>query len=165
MPLKMLKSVKKLKFWSSKKRKRSSNVYEPYYFYSPVPAQPPQCHHYHCYSCSHSSYSPTVSSTQQPSAPPLPPWLEAEQIVSPASQHGQEQNDKQREETKIVVASSSSITSTYQQYMVENPVYEQVVAERPRKERRGVGFFGCVVQFGIHIISCVCPCLTITQLN
>ena len=156
--MKMMKAVKKLKFWSRKKRKKKTQ--EPYY-----PPPPPPCH------CYHSCYS------TQPSAPPLPPWLEPEQthLVPDISYPSQTQLPPQPREIIDVLETSpmyptlpaptaSISSSSYQQYMVPNPVYGMPVVETARRERRA-GFFGCVVNFGVHLIRCFCPCFSIRELH
>lgn len=175
--MKMLKAVKKLKFWSRKKRKKKTQEQEPYYPYPPRP----------CHCC---QYSSCYSSTQ-PSAPPLPPWLEPEHEQTTQHHHAipaaaaplvhqpsqfQFQLPPQEEivlettttplyhPTVPVPAATESNYSSYQQYMVPNPVYGMPVVQTPRRERRA-GFFGCLVSFGIQLIRCFCPCFHIREVH
>ncbi|GAV63307.1 hypothetical protein CFOL_v3_06826 [Cephalotus follicularis] len=159
----MIKAVKKLKFWTTKKRKRSS--YEFYYPPPPPPLQPPlpsSCHHCCC------SFSPF-----QPSAPPLTPWLGAEQThesgISPHSAHPIPEvayPSLSQLPTQEIVTETSLVypaLPSYQQYMVPDPVYDMLVIHTPRKEKSGRGFFGCIVNFGIHLIRCLFPCYRVQQ--
>ncbi|KAG2704384.1 hypothetical protein I3843_05G001700 [Carya illinoinensis] len=153
--MRMMKAVKKLKFWSRKKR-RKNHVHEPYY-------PPSTCH------CGHSYYS------TQPSAPPLPPWLDLEQTCHPIpspvihalpdltfpSQNQLSQQEIVFETTSIMHPVMPAATS-YQQYMAPNPVYGVPLVQTTRRERRA-GFFGCVINFGIHLIRCFCPCVRIRE--
>jgi hypothetical protein len=163
--MKMMKAVKKLKFWSRKKRKKKTQ--DPYYL------PPPPCH------CYHSCYS------TQPSAPPLPPWLDLEQthdqaipapVVQPVPDLSYPNQARVPNIQEIVTETSPIMyptlpdaavsTPSYQQYMAPNPVYgiPVVGGETARRERRA-GFFGCVVNFGIHLFRCFCPCLSIREVR
>jgi hypothetical protein len=164
--MKMMKTVKKLKFWSRKKRKKKTH--EPYY--PPPPLPPPPCH------CCHSCYS------TQPSAPPLPPWLDFEQIhqaiPAPALQPDPDlfYPNQTRVHTQEIVSETTPLImhpalpaatasdTSYQQYMAPKPVYGIPVGETGRRERRA-GFFGCVVNFGLHLFRCFCPCFRIREVD
>ncbi|XAR56254.1 hypothetical protein NMG60_11036661 [Bertholletia excelsa] len=61
--MKVVKTLKKLKFWSRKKKKKKTQLITDQYY----PLPPPPCY------CSY-SWVPV-----QPSAPPLPPWFESKQ--------------------------------------------------------------------------------------
>ncbi|KAB1208619.1 hypothetical protein CJ030_MR7G007731 [Morella rubra] len=153
--MKMMKAVKKLKFWSRKKRRKKTH--EPCH-------PPPTCH------CCHPCYS------TQPSAPPLPPGLDPEQthhpfpapVVHPVpdlSYPAQTQlPDIVLETSPIVYSTLPAGTSSYQQYMAPNPVYGMPVLQTARREKTG-GLFGCVVNFGIHLIRCLCPCFCIREVD
>jgi hypothetical protein len=156
--MKMMKAVNKLKFWSRKKRKKKTQ--EPYY------PPPPPCH------CCHSCYS------TQPSAPPLPPWLDLEQthqaIPAPVLQPFPDLSYPNQTRVPIheIVSETSPImyptlpatasTPSYQQYMAPNPVYGIPVGQTARRERTA-GIFGCVINFGIHLFRCFCPCFHIRE--
>ncbi|KAJ4717620.1 Homeobox protein [Melia azedarach] len=171
--MKIIKSMKKLKFWSRKKRKKKPN-FDPYttYPHHPPPPLPPTYHYHHCYSCS--------SSSTQPSAPPLPPWLEYQQTLDavfaaesvhpgPDLVHPAEPQFSFPEivvetasvnPTMLPVSDNSSIS--YQQYMVPNPVYGLPVVQTTRRERLS-GFFGIVFKFGSSLFRCFCPCFHIRE--
>ncbi|ONI36435.1 hypothetical protein PRUPE_1G585100 [Prunus persica] len=185
----MIKAVKKLKFWSRKKRKKKTLHHQPYYPPPPPtrPAPLPPGPRHHCCSCSSSTYS------TQPSAPPLPPWLDAEYTheallapqVQPAPEFGYQADPRQQEPTMKTNADSGTTstssplylypTSSYQQYMVPDPVYgvpiaqtqTQTQTQTPRattRERSAAGgVFGCVVDFGIRFFRCFCPCFHIEK--
>ncbi|KAF5731796.1 hypothetical protein HS088_TW18G00481 [Tripterygium wilfordii] len=151
--------MKKLKFWSKKKRKKRRKTQdEPYYY-------PPSTSFHHC-CCPHSS------SSTQPSAPPLPSWLEplappplfpevaysgqarlsSQEIASETNYHRESATD----------ADAANLQS-YQQYLVPNPVYGvPAVVHRPRRER-SAGFFGCIVEFGVNVVRCFCPCFRLQE--
>ncbi|KAJ7967939.1 Homeobox protein [Quillaja saponaria] len=150
----MLKSMKKLKLWPRKRKKKKTH--EPYY-------PPPPCH---CF-CSH-SYAP-------PSAPPLPPWLEADQsygtFLAPSSQSIPEApylNQAHVPQPEIIVDDTPIYQTlpesslSYQQYMVRQPVYGMPVAQTARRAR-SAGAFGCIVNFGVHVFRCLCPCFHIRE--
>ncbi|XVF23147.1 hypothetical protein REPUB_Repub13aG0012600 [Reevesia pubescens] len=135
--MKMFKAVKKLKFWSRKKKKRKS--------LGPEPCDPAS--HCHCYySCS----------SVQPSAPPLPSWLQAEltqdAIPTPnQAEHFPEfsyPTDYQVQYPTQDIVSSPMLPApvpapSYQQYMVPNPVYGLPVVQTARRERSaGKGWDG-----------------------
>ncbi|KAL1833396.1 hypothetical protein ACET3Z_003047 [Daucus carota] len=56
----------------------------------------------------------------------------------------------------------SSTSSSYQQYMVPNPVYGMPVVPTARRER-SVGVFGCVFNVGKLLVRFACPCFRITE--
>ncbi|XP_008218648.2 PREDICTED: uncharacterized protein LOC103318957 [Prunus mume] len=173
---KMIKAVKKLKFWSRKKRKKKTHHHQPYYPPPPPtrPAPLPPGPRHHCCSCSSSTYS------TQPSAPPLPPWLDAEYthealfapLVQPAPEFGYQADPRQQEPTMKTNAGSGTTSiyptsSSYQQYMVPDPVYGVPVAQTTRatttERSAAAGVFGCVVDFGIRFFRCFCPCFHIRE--
>ncbi|XP_022714469.1 uncharacterized protein LOC111274079 [Durio zibethinus] len=161
--MKMLKAVKKLKFWSSKKRKRKSLGFDP-------SSPPSRCHC--CYSCS----------STQPSAPPLPSWLEAEMTQDAIPTPDQAElfpefsypTDQVQYPTQDIVSSpvfsapfpapapAPAAAPSYQQYLVPNPVYGLPVVQTARRER-SAGFFSCVINFGVNLIRCFCPCFRIRE--
>uniref|UniRef100_A0A5B7BTH8 Uncharacterized protein n=1 Tax=Davidia involucrata TaxID=16924 RepID=A0A5B7BTH8_DAVIN len=157
--MKMIKAVKKLKFWSRKKKKKNHLIE---HFPPPPPPPPPRYFHFHC-SC------PQF----QPSAPPLPSWLEYEQThdsifaaeVSPVS--GTASSSEAQFPPQEIVPELSSlydptlpVSTSYQQYMVPDPVYGMPVVSAVKRER-AVGFFGCIVNIGAHLIRCFCPCFRV----
>ncbi|KAL8264931.1 hypothetical protein R6Q59_023061 [Mikania micrantha] len=158
--MKFTKTLKTLKFWSKKKKKkRINNIHH---------HPPPPC----C--CNHHGGSHSF----QPSAPPLPSWLDYDDQIY--SQHllasevnfsessglpvsYQAQFDEQEHD---INPSSSSVSGdvetggSYQQYMVENPVYGVPVLPA-RKTVRSAGAFGCVFNVGAHLFRCFFPCYQI----
>ncbi|KAF4403612.1 hypothetical protein G4B88_002465 [Cannabis sativa] len=168
----MIKAMKKLKIWSKKKRKKKALHSLPCYLPPPSrlppPPPPPPLQapiQNWCCSCSCSC----SQSKAEPSAPPLPSsWyydspVEAhhESIVATGIVEYPTSSADAGEDGDCcdVVEDQSSSSSSYQQYMVPNPVYgiPVVVAER---ERSG-GVFGCVVNFGRHLFRCFFPCYRI----
>ncbi|KAL4332372.1 hypothetical protein GQ457_07G033450 [Hibiscus cannabinus] len=169
--MKLLKAVKKLKFWSKKKKKRKSLAPQPSFSFTPP-------HSHSCYSSSsvHSShYYYQCSYSVQPSAPPLPPWLQAEltQDESPTPEQAEPfpefsyQTDQVQHSTQDIESGPmlTAAAPSYQQYMDPNPVYGlPLVQETGRRERSG-GFFGCVIDFSLHLIRCFCPCFHISEVH
>uniref|UniRef100_A0A7N0TXR0 Uncharacterized protein n=1 Tax=Kalanchoe fedtschenkoi TaxID=63787 RepID=A0A7N0TXR0_KALFE len=164
----MMKSArKKLKnLWARKKKKKSR-----YLEYNNGASS---SEHHHCCRCSFS-----YPAYAQPSAPPLPSnWVDMEQTHEPTSPEfglGYEELSIQEETAnhkEILVKQSSRvdvpgtniqaadnrISSSYQQYMVPNPVFGLPVSE---KTVRCAKFFGFFFKFGSHLLSCFCPCLRI----
>ncbi|KAK8641626.1 hypothetical protein V6N13_011014 [Hibiscus sabdariffa] len=126
--MKLLKAVKKLKFWSKKKKKRKSLAPQPSFSFTPS-------HSHSCYSSSsvHSSHYYQCSYSVQPSAPPLPPWLQAEltQDESPTPEQAEPfpefsyQADQVQHSTQDIESGPmlTAAAPSYQQYMDPNPVY------------------------------------------
>lgn len=157
----MFKAVKKLKFWSRKKRKRKSLAPQPSHCY---------CH------CSHSTSSYQCSypySPLQPSAPPLPPWLQAEltqdefptseqveAVPFPEFSHPTDQVQDIESDPMIPAAAVPS----YQQYMVSNPAYGLPVVQQTGIRERSGGYFGCIIDISLHLIRCLCPCVHIREI-
>ncbi|CAK9140433.1 unnamed protein product [Ilex paraguariensis] len=153
--MKMMKTMKKLKFWSRKKKKKKTHLITDY--------PPPPCH---CHCLCHPI---------QPSAPPLPSWLDYElthdtiftpEAGSVSSLAGLSQVDFAPQdivhEVNPVNPTLSYCNTSYQQYMVPNPVYGVPVVSEVRRERSG-GIFGCVFDIGVHLIRCFCPCFRIRE--
>lgn len=169
--MKVIKSLKKLKFWSRKKRKiklQFTTEKPPPMWPAPPPPLPP----YHNW---HDHYQQVL-----PSAPPLPPWLEFDHeseetflkyevnSASTSSDHSRIQaqfsppeliNDTPTAKKEKSPADSSS----YQKYLVPNPVYGTSVVPESRKPARANGAFGCVLDIGFHIVRCVFPCVHIRE--
>lgn len=148
-----MKAVKKLKFWSRKKKKKKNH--QPYY-----PPPPPPC--YHCCGC---------SSSTEPSAPPLPPWLEAEQnygtfllqpTLEPAPELTYPSPVHAPSRESVVEPNPVERSSSYQQYMVPEPVYGIPITQTATRERSGE-LFGCVFSFGAHLFRCLFPCFHIRE--
>ncbi|EXB80400.1 hypothetical protein L484_010969 [Morus notabilis] len=152
--------MKRLKIWSRKKRKKKAYNYLPYYPPPPPPSRPPpppplpQINHHSCCSCSRA----------EPSAPPLPQslWITSEeeailaaQVVQPAAP----------EFDYAAMPDDEISNSSYQQYMVPDPVYGIPVSTRNAKTERSGGLFGCVLDFGIHLIRCFIPCYLIKEVK
>ncbi|KAK6263542.1 hypothetical protein SCA6_018976 [Theobroma cacao] len=159
--MKMSKALKKLKFWSRKKRKRKSLGLEPSY--------PDSSHCHCCYSCA----------STQPSAPPLPSWLQAEptQDAIHTADHAEPfpvpelsyptlfQYPTQEDTVSETESHRSPIcpAPSYQQYLVPNPVYGLPVVQQAGRRERSAGFLGCVIDFGVDLIRCFCPCFRIRE--
>ncbi|XP_028762952.1 uncharacterized protein LOC114721293 [Neltuma alba] len=132
----MMKAVKKLKFWSRKKKKRKNH--QPYYpLPPPYPPPPPPCHH--CHACS--------SSTEPSSLHPYRHGLKLNRTMGPS---------------RNPVSNLPQKSSSYQQYMVPEPVYGIPITHTATQERSG-GLFGCVFGFGAHLFRCVFPCFHIRE--
>ncbi|KAI4296147.1 hypothetical protein L6164_036129 [Bauhinia variegata] len=161
----VIKAVKKFKFWSRKRKRR--RTHEPYYP-PPPPTRPPPPPPYHC-CCTFSSI--------QPSAPPLPSWLEAEQSYGtfwepsdhrmpektfPIQTHAPLQQEIVMDTSAACVAPPLGNSSSYQQYMVPEPVYGVPVTQTATRERSS-GVFGCAFSFGAHLFRCLFPCFHIRE--
>ncbi|KAL7237898.1 hypothetical protein ACSBR2_004073 [Camellia fascicularis] len=163
--MKFAKAMKKLKFWSRKNKKKKKTTTHITNHHHPPPPLPPPCHHCHSW----------LPAPVQPSAPPLPPWFEYDQTHNSfsASAIGSSQTEFTQQEivpelnsmysTSTVVPVGNGNTS-YQQYMVPNPVYGVPVVPAARKEK-ATGFFGCVFNIGRHLIRCFCPCFHIREVD
>ncbi|KAK1430022.1 hypothetical protein QVD17_12469 [Tagetes erecta] len=161
-----MKIMKTLKFWSKKKKKKNKRISNIHHHHSPPP----------CCCCSHIHHHDTR--TFQPSAPPLPSWFDYEeqtynqhlltsQVKSsefsglPVSYEAQ--FDPQEHDNNPSPATASGDVETgcsYQQYMVENPVYGASILPS-RKAERSAGAVGCVVSVGAHLFRCFFPCFHI----
>ncbi|XP_023736061.1 uncharacterized protein LOC111883967 [Lactuca sativa] len=162
--MKVMKTLKTLKFWSRKKKKKKiTNLHHQ----SPPP----------CCCCHH---------PVQPSAPPLPTWIDYEEQTYnqhlleyevnfsefsglPVSYqaHIDPQEDSignvPPEPVNPPLSSESSgggIGCSYQQYLVENPV-NGVPVLQSRKTERSAGGVGCVFNIGAHLFRCFFPCFRI----
>lgn len=150
--MKLAKAIKKLKFWSRKKKKIK------YYNIEELAPPPPTFHYCH----------PWVP--VQPSAPPLPPWYDHEE--DQYSHFGQDScvassSEAEFSSTLEEIApdfnsvyppptSAVSNNTSYQQYMVPNPVYGVPVLPAVRREKKAGGFFR-------HLICCFFPCFHISE--
>ncbi|KAK3018479.1 hypothetical protein RJ639_003564 [Escallonia herrerae] len=170
--MKVLKTMKKLKFWSRKKKKKKINVIDHH-----LPSTCHPCSQYQRHSV-------------QPSAPPLPSWLDYAQthdsifraevcasVFSGFASSSQAQFSYAPEDQaqfayapEDTVPELSPVHSTlpvstgcsYQQYMVPNPVYGMPVLP-PATRERSAGIFGRAVKFCVHLIRCFCPCFRIEK--
>lgn len=164
--MKVIKNMKKLKFWSRKKKKKKIHFAE----------NPPA--NAHC--CCHNNQF-------QPSAPPLPPHYdqihEASYAASVANYHTfsgyplNTSNDFQFtftwEENENYVDPEiqpllptlpvSTTSSSYQHYMVPIPVYGMPVVPTARRSERSFGVIGCVFNVGKHLVRVACPCFRIKE--
>ncbi|KAI3701995.1 hypothetical protein L6452_27559 [Arctium lappa] len=171
--MKVLKTLKTLKFWSKKKKKTIKN-----YRHSLSPPPPPPsccCRHHH-----------DGSHTLQPSAPPLPAWLEYEEqtynqhlLASDVKFSGlpisyqarlDPEEDERRStvppEPSVMIATSGDVETncSYQQYMVQNPVYTVTVLQSTTTDRsRSAAAVGCVFNIGSHLFRCFFPCFRIRE--
>lgn len=140
-----MKAMKKLKFWSRKKRKRKQAC----------PSLP-----HHC-SCEYSSVAAAVA--VEPTAPPLPFWFDETQSLCPPKTSTFPWNTQlphQQEETIVETTTSQvsdvRIYQSYQQYMVPNPTYGVPIVE-PATAKRSVGIFGCVIELSSSLVRCFFP--------
>ncbi|KAH7834270.1 hypothetical protein Vadar_014438 [Vaccinium darrowii] len=157
--MKLPKAIKKLKLWSRKRKKYKYYITDhPPPSRPPPPPPPPTFNYWH-------SWVPV-----QPSAPPLPPWFEFD--------HEQDQNPHFGPDSGIASSSQAEFSTqeeiapdqtsevsddtSYQQYMVPNPVYGAPVLPAVRREK-AAGVFGCFVSIGRHLISCLFPCFHIRE--
>ncbi|KAI3707805.1 hypothetical protein L2E82_36647 [Cichorium intybus] len=167
--MKVMKTLKTLKFWSKKKKKKKINNIHHH-------SSPPCCFCHH---------------PVQPSAPPLPTWLDYEEQTY--NQHllesevlfsefsglpisYQAQIDPQEDAIGIdnvspesgvvnppLLSESGGETGcSYQQYVVENPVYGVPVLQSSKTER-SAGGVGCVLNIGAHLFRCFFPCFRIRE--
>ncbi|PON68569.1 homeobox protein, partial [Trema orientale] len=135
----MIEAMKKLKLWPRKKREKKTH--HPLLYYPPPPTRPPPppppptppplppSHHW-CCSCSKAG----------PSAPPLTSADDCLFVagVQPAAS-----------DFDYPALADDESSSSYQQYMVPNPVYGipvSVPMQAAQRERCG-GVFGCVINF------------------
>ncbi|CAH8382900.1 unnamed protein product [Eruca vesicaria subsp. sativa] len=154
--MKVMKAVKKLKFWSRKKKKHKQ---------ASSSSQPHQC------SCDYSSMSapflePLVAI--EPTAPPLPFWFDETQRLYPpetSSESSWNTQLPQKQEEAIVEikplsqVSDLRIHKSYQQYMVPNPsVGVPIIVEAAPAKRSSVGIFGCVIELSSNVVRCFFPC-------
>ncbi|KAL1222531.1 hypothetical protein V5N11_018904 [Cardamine amara subsp. amara] len=147
--MKVMKTMKKLKFWSRKKRKRKQ-------------ASPSQPHH--C-SCEYSSVAAAVA--VEPTAPPLPFWFDETQSLCPPETSAFPWNTQlphQQEETIVEInpllsqVSDVCIYQSYQQYMVPNPTCGVPIVEPDAATaKRSVGIFGCVIELSSSLVRCFFP--------
>nr|XP_027071931.1 uncharacterized protein LOC113696746 [Coffea arabica] len=172
--MKMMKAVKKLKFWSRKQKKKKKK--KALFIDNPPP---PPCH------CQYQYYCPPY----EPSAPPLPTssssssWVEYDheaqdtvyansKFISFTSSNPAQVQDPtfgpqdfgsvpQPRPQDPTMPAAASITS-YQQYMVPNPAYGVPLLPQVRRERRG-GAFECMFAFGAHLFRCFFPCFHIRE--
>ncbi|KAJ9687719.1 hypothetical protein PVL29_016271 [Vitis rotundifolia] len=150
--MKMLKTLKKLKFWHRKKKKKKPYLPPP----PPPPPPPPLPSPHCCCSC--------------PSAPPLPPWYDTEQAYDAAAAaapvpgfvYSTPQQEIVSEARPSYPTLPVTSTSSYQQYMVPNPVYGIPAVPAPTKEK-SAGLFGCAVEIGRYLFRCFCPCFQVRE--
>ncbi|KAL4580641.1 hypothetical protein LXL04_016841 [Taraxacum kok-saghyz] len=139
--MKVMKSLKSLKFWSKKKKKKKINNLHHQY--------PPQC-------CCH--HHPV-----QPSAPPLPTWLDYENqtynqhLLASEEDHGIEHVSPEPVNVNPPLLSGSGGGGG-----IENPGYGVPVLESRRTER-SAGGVGCVFDMGAHLFRCFFPCFHIRE--
>lgn len=156
--MKVMKSMKKLKFWSRKEKKKKKKL-------NFTENPPSNCH---CY-CQIPQF--------QPSAPPLPqswPYYEQTHVANfaaevssytysefPSSSEAQfafapQENEEIAPEMKPLLPAlpvSPTSTCSYQQYLDPNPVYGMPVVPPARRDRSAVA----------HLIRCFCPCFRIQE--
>ncbi|XP_052192182.1 uncharacterized protein LOC127801277 [Diospyros lotus] len=157
--MKLVKAMKKLKFWSRKRHKKNHALIEP-----PLP---PPCH------CRH------TSPEFQPSAPPLPLWFHPNYAQnslseSPFGPHSGMPSSSQAEfipqqivpefNSLQIPAPPAGNATSYQQYTAPNPVYGVPVMPAVRR-KRAAGVLGCIVNFGRHLIRWFCPCFHVREVD
>lgn len=145
--MKVMKAIKKLKFWSRKKRKRKQ-------------ASPSQAHQCSC------EYSSPVSAIE-PTAPPLPLWFdEFQSLCAPETStipwntqllHGQ-QEETIVETSPLSHVSDPCIYQSYQQYMVPNPTCGVPNIVDAAATKRSLGIFGGVIELSLNVVHCFFPC-------
>ncbi|ANM67985.1 unnamed protein product [Arabidopsis thaliana] len=143
-----MKAMKKLTFWSRKKRKRKQAC----------PSQP-----HHC-SCEYSSTA--VAVLVEPTAPPLPYWFDETRSLCPpetssfpwTTHHLPHQQEETIVEATPLLSQVSDlrIYQSYQQYMVPNPTSNVHFVE-PATAKRSVGIFGCVIELSSSLVRCFIP--------
>ncbi|XP_010448586.1 PREDICTED: uncharacterized protein LOC104731030 [Camelina sativa] len=154
--MKVMKAMKKLKFWSRKKRKRKQTS----------PSQPD--HH-----CSYEYFSVAAAAVAvEPTAPPLSFWFDESQSFSHQETSAFPWNNNtqlphQKEETIVETnplllsqVSDLRIYQSYQQYMVPNPTYGVPTVEpepHAAAAKRSVGIFGCVIELSSSLVRCFIP--------
>ncbi|XP_018445767.1 uncharacterized protein LOC108817544 [Raphanus sativus] len=157
--MKVMKAVKKLKFWSRKKKKHKQ---------ASSSSQPHQC------SCEYSSFvsapllEPVVA--VEPTAPPLSFWFDETQglyapetsSASPwSTQFPQKQEETIFEIKPVSQVSDLRIHQSYQQYMVPNPsIGVPIIVESAPGKRSSVGIFGCVIELSSNVVRCFFPCFS-----
>ncbi|KAI3448377.1 hypothetical protein Pfo_005042 [Paulownia fortunei] len=165
--MKVIKAMKKLKFWSRKKRKKKLLITES----PPPPSRPPPPPPPPYYPV-HSHYEPLL-----PSAPPLPPWLEydlqfQEMLSTSEDNSASASLDNSTSKSHFSPPEPNApetcppefqANTSYQKYMVPNPVYDTPAVPQLKTLERGGGAFGCVVSFGVHLVRCVFPCFHIRE--
>ncbi|KAF8117812.1 hypothetical protein N665_0008s0154 [Sinapis alba] len=150
--MKVMKAVKKLKFWSRKKKKHKQ---------ASSSSQPHQC------SCDSSSVSAPLL---EPTAPPLSFWFdETQRLYAPETSSASPWNTElpqKQEETIVEIKPLSQVSDlrihqSYQQYMVPNPSFAvPIIVEAAPAKRSSVGIFGCVIELSSNAVRCFFPCFT-----
>ncbi|CAF2149581.1 BnaA01g13750D [Brassica napus] len=152
--MKVMKAVKKLKFWSRKKKK---------YKQASSSSQPHQCY------CEYSS-SAVSAPLLEPTAPPLSFWFdETQRLYAPETSSAspwstplpQKQEEAIVEIKPLSQVSDLRINQSYQQYMVPNPsVGVPIIVEAAPAKRSSVGIFGCVIELSSNVVRCFFPCFS-----
>ncbi|KAL3724220.1 hypothetical protein ACJRO7_036264 [Eucalyptus globulus] len=149
--MKMMKAVKKLKLWTKRKRTKlqsrtstnTTTITTTLITSSSGDCCPLLPMHSAADIQTETEAEITVSSSSTywtpsavPSAPPLPPWLVLEHEY-PEHAHEQRFNFA---------------------YSCPPQPREEAIADLTTFRHSGGGMIGCVVQFGIHVFRCFCPC-------
>ncbi|EOA17546.1 hypothetical protein CARUB_v10005905mg [Capsella rubella] len=166
--------MKKLKFWSRKKRKRKQAC----------PSQPHHCSNEYSSLAAAGSYeysslaaagsyeyfSLAAGLPVEPTAPPLSFWLDESQSFCQPEETStfpwNTQLPSQQEETIVEAnplllsqVSDLRIYQSYQQYMVPNPTNDVPIVEPhvATTAKRSVGIFGCVIELSSSLVRCFIP--------
>ncbi|PIN18714.1 hypothetical protein CDL12_08606 [Handroanthus impetiginosus] len=159
--MKVMKAMRKLKFWSRKKRRKC--------FLSEPPPPPPPLRPAPTppYYAVYSHYEPLL-----PSAPPLPPWLEYDHQMPSTSEVNSAPEISENSTNKAHFSPPPEIcdpeVSNPIEFKSNNGCRNYTVCDNPvvpelKKIERDGGAFGCVVSFGAHLVRCVFPCFHIRE--
>lgn len=142
--MKMMKALKKLKVWSKKKRNKmqrrtSSTTLVISGSGDCCPLLPMHSAEIETETeITISSSSAYWNHSSAPSAPPLPPWL--------VLQHEEEEEEEHEHEHRFNFACPCPPEP-------RDEAFRDLTTLPPSG-----GMIGCVVQFGIHVFRCFCPC-------
>ncbi|EYU33294.1 hypothetical protein MIMGU_mgv1a015226mg [Erythranthe guttata] len=152
--MKVIKSMKKLKFWSRKKKNKFLLTESP-----PPPSRPPPPPP-RPYPPIHSQYEPLL-----PSAPPLPPWLEYDLQFQESDEEPNSPNSANNSHSHFSPTQEEIYFDDHEicHQEIQNPIYDDAIVPKIEKLKRGGGAFGCVVGFGVHLVRCVFPCFHIRE--
>ncbi|CAO2829865.1 unnamed protein product [Amaranthus hypochondriacus] len=162
--MKLMKGIKKLKFWSKNKNKYQKlrlhhhhhyNFQTPSYHPPPPPPRPPppppsSQEEFHCH-----FYQPV-----EPSAPPLPPWLEMQLEPEPDTDPEPEPESEPKPEIEIE-PDGEDCRNVSQEICVYSIKKDGVYSG----SGKGAGVLGCVVEVGGFMFRCLFPCFHISHIH